>query len=91
MVLLIENGMEDIVTRAAKAHMNDPSVATEASALFRCLGMHRRTIHTPPATVRPLPPPLSLPPSPTSVPVVAPGCVTIDAVTKASIDVSARS
>lgn len=86
MVFLIENDVEGIVTRAVTAHIDDPSVAIEASALLHYLGMHTRAIERVPATIPASPPPLPSPDSATSMPVIVVGSVTVDAVTKASAD-----
>ncbi|CAM9116501.1 unnamed protein product, partial [Hapterophycus canaliculatus] len=80
-LLLIENDVENIVTRAAKAHIEDSSVSTEASALLHCLGTCTRTIPTTRATIPVLLPPLPPLPSLASVPGLASGCLAIDAVT----------
>lgn len=76
MVLLIENGVEGVVKRAAKSHKKNLSVSAEASALLRTLGMDPITSDASAPSASALPPP-----PPPSVGAV----VTIGADTKASV------
>lgn len=83
MVLLVEHGVEGVVTRAAQVHGENEPVITEASALLHTLGMDL-VIHglCPSAFLRPPPPPR--PPQPVDDSMVG-TVVTIEAVLKASI------
>ncbi|CAM9137443.1 unnamed protein product [Ectocarpus sp. 13 AM-2016] len=85
MALLVDNGVEGVVTRAAKAHVDNLSVAMEASALLHSLGMDSIRIDASGATCS------ALPPAPPTQPAAgksdlgpASAVVTVDAVTKAS-------
>lgn len=91
MALLVDNGVEGVVTRAAKAHVDNLSVATEASALLHSLGMDSIRINASGATCSALPPaPLTPPPPGKSALGPAAVVVTVDAVTKASVGACPR-
>ncbi|CBN77147.1 expressed unknown protein [Ectocarpus siliculosus] len=83
MSLLIDNDVEGVVTRAAKAHVDNLSVAAEASALLHSLGMDSIRIDASGATCSALPPaPPTPPPAGKSALGPAAVVVTVDAVTK---------
>lgn len=89
MVLLVDHDVEGVVTRAAKAHIDNLPVTTEASALLHTLGMDPVTNSTlKPTSTGLLPPP---PPPVDSVVMPTVGAVvTIDAVTNVSTMVRSR-
>lgn len=84
MVLLIEHGVEGVVTQAAMAHVGNMSVITEASALLRTLGLPPVINSTcSSALLRP-------PPPPEDSDLMAGAVMTVEAVTKASLSVRGK-
>ncbi|CAB1112283.1 unnamed protein product [Ectocarpus sp. CCAP 1310/34] len=91
MALLVDNGVEGVVTRAAKAHVENLSVTMEASALLHSLGMNSIRIDASGATCSALPPAPPTPqPAGKSDLEPAAVVVTVDAVTKASVGACPR-
>lgn len=82
--MLIDHDVEGIVTRAAKEHIDNLPVITEASALLYALGMDPvRMNNTSTSGLMPPPPP-PLPAVDSIMQSMVGAVVTIDTVTKAS-------
>lgn len=79
MELLVDHDVEGVVTKAAKSHMDNQDVTTEASALLHILGMDPITMYTP------TPSGLLTSPPPPRVDSTVEAVVAVDTVTKASI------